>query len=72
MPPLHQPITDSDHLLLPHKKRVGPLFGIIVILMLLIGGALYLGLSKLQSIRNNQNQLPYIPASTTTIIEITP
>ncbi len=72
MPPLHSPITDSDYLLPPHKKSVGPLFGIVVILILLIIAATYVWITKRESIRENQNQLPYIPSSTTTIIEITP
>jgi len=66
-----KPITDSHHLLAPHKKSVGPLIGIIIILVLLIVGAFYFWGARLNKEASLQNQAPYIPAGTTTLPDVT-
>ncbi len=66
MPPNLPPheSADTEHMLPPaHKKPVGPIVGIIVIIILMIFGALYFWGARLNQ---QQNPPPYIPAENST------
>ncbi len=68
MPPVSEkPIIDSDHLLPSHKTSAGPTIGIVIILLVLIIGAIYFGINQVNQPYNSGNQVPYIPAATTTL-----
>ncbi|MBI5004427.1 hypothetical protein HZC00_05040 [Candidatus Kaiserbacteria bacterium] len=65
-PQSNGPISDPDHLLPRHQKSSGPLFGTGIVIVLLLVGAFYFWGAELNR-RNNETQLPLIPASDTTI-----
>ena len=66
----HNPITDPDRMLPPHKKSFGPVIGIVIILGLLIFGAFYSWGARLNRASGSTDQVTYIPAGTTTLPEI--
>ena len=60
------PVDPRDHLLPPaQKSSVGPIVGIVIIVVLLIVGALYFWGAHLDD-QNPENNLPLIPGDTTT------
>lgn len=69
--PEHDPIQDPDHLLPPHKKKVGPIIGTIIILVVLIIGGIFFWGSVINHRTDMANQVPYIPSGTTTLPTIT-
>lgn len=65
MPPTpyeqHRPITEPDHMLPAHKKSgIGPVVGIVIIVILVLFGALYFWGAALNA-RNTHEPLPLIP-----------
>lgn len=75
MPPQSPIPNENEDRLLPagHKSGVGPIVGIIIIIVLLILGALYFWGAHLNAQNNRNDQLPLIPASdsTTTTVSTT-
>jgi len=68
MPPETSPENETSKLLTPPKRTsVGPVMAILIILALLISGALYFVVAH-RNVVEEQNQIPYIPSGTTTII----
>lgn len=70
MPPSNQPIFDpTDHLLPPaHTSSVGPVAGIVIIVLLLIIGAFYFWGAHLNA-QNPEDVLPLIPGDGSTTIQ---
>ena len=68
--PATPPATHSDK---TNKSSAGPVFGIIIIVVLLAIGGLYFWGAHLNAQNNPNNQVPLIPAgdSTTTIVATT-
>ncbi len=73
MPPTPEPPIDTEVRQLtdegglpPHQDKSGPMIGTIIIVILLIAGALYFWHARLRE-RSARNQVPYIPAETTTV-----
>ena len=62
---------DMGHTPAPRRKSSGPLFGIIIILVLLIVGAFYLWGARLNKKNAPIQEVTYIPAGTTTLPDIT-
>ncbi len=57
----------TDHLLPPaQKSSAGPVVGTIIIIVLLILGGLYFWGAHLNAQKNAENNMPYIPADTST------
>ena len=57
------PNPNEDRLLPPaQKSSVGPIAGIIIIIVLLVVGALYFWGAHLNAQNDSENQLPLIPA----------
>lgn len=53
------------------KSTIGPFVGIIIILVLLVLGAFYFWGAHLNTVREQEQNLPLIPGdSTTTVVEI--
>jgi len=65
------PVVDPVHMAPPRKKSSGPVFGIIIILVLLIVGAFYLWGARLNKKNSTIQEVTYIPAGTTTLPDIT-
>ncbi len=63
-----KPIKDPDHLLPAPPKKAGPTIGIVIILLVLIVGDLcFVWHKAFYSVSNPIDQVPYIPAGTTTL-----
>ena len=64
------PITDPHHLLPAKKSSAGPLFGIIIILVLLVIGAFYVWGERLNEKRTAEEAALQLHSSTTTLPDI--
>lgn len=70
MPPSSNPVqfNPTDHLLPPaQKSSMGPVIGIIIIVILLVVGALYFWGAHLNA-QNPEDQLPFIPGDGSTTL----
>jgi uncharacterized membrane protein len=65
----HMPTTPTELQKTPPKEPFGPVIGICIVLGLLIFGAFYFWGARLNKAGTTTNQVPYIPASTTTLPE---
>ena len=54
----------------PPKKSGGPIVGVVIVLVLLIFGAFYVWGARLNNAGASADQVPYIPAGTTTLPDI--
>ncbi len=59
-----------NKLLTAPEQKYGPMVGTIIVLVLLLIGALYFGIDRLQKERKARNQISYIPNGTTTVTVI--
>lgn len=69
-PHIDTPITDPHHLLPAKKSSAGPLFGIIIILVLLVIGAFYIWGERLNEKRAAEEAALQLHSSTTTLPDI--
>lgn len=77
LPPRSAPVREAAPASEPVKMRsgqkstIGPFVGIIIILVLLVLGAFYFWGAHLNTVREQEQNLPLIPGdSTTTVVEI--
>lgn len=59
--------VDTNHMLPPHRKPIGPMVGTIIIVLLLIIGALYFWGASLNRQAAAGQQTPFILPGTTTV-----
>ena len=60
---------NTNRLLSPEPPKHGSTFGIIIIIFLLLALGAYFGLVRIQERRKASQQIPYIPASTSTSLK---